>query len=265
MTSLEARLNRIRGANRKILSVFVTAGLPSPGVFPSLIRGLADAGADIVELGVPFSDPIADGTVIQAGTGRALAMGVTPGGVLSLVRDIRKITDIPVILMGYVNPFLSYGLDRYILDAGSAGVDGMIVCDLPPEESSDYRSASSAAGMSTIFLVAPTTPDDRIAAIDLISTGFVYGVATTGVTGMRDGVPNDSVEYLQRARRFVRHHPFLAGFGVSDAASARTLASCSDGVIVGSAVVSRLENREPAGGVRDALEFVSSIRKSIDS
>ncbi|HLF15633.1 MAG TPA: tryptophan synthase subunit alpha [Bacteroidota bacterium] len=265
MTSLESKLNRNRVAGRKILSVFITAGLPSPEVVSPLVRGLADAGADIVELGVPFSDPIADGPVIQASSSRALRMGVTPSGVFSMVREIRKITDIPVILMGYANPFLSYGLDACLRDAASAGVDGMIVPDLPPEESASYRAAALAAGVSTIFLVAPTTPDERIGEIDGLSTGFVYGVATIGVTGARDHISDDTLRFLRRARRSVTRHPLLAGFGIADPASARAIASLCDGVIVGSAVVSRLGDADPAGGIRSATDFTASLRRSLDS
>ena len=260
-SALEAKI----GSGRKILSVFVTAGIPSPGSTPELVRVLAGAGADTVELGVPFSDPIADGPVIQASSARALGMGVTPESVLSLLLEIRKITDIPVILMGYANPFLSYGFDEFLRHAAAAGAAGMIVPDLPPEESASYTPAARSAGIAPIFLVAPTTPDERIAGIDAISDGFVYAVSTLGVTGARDGVPSGAPAFLARAHRIVRRNPLLAGFGVSDGSSARAIASHCDGVIVGSAVVSRLSSGGPADGIRAAAEFVSSLRDSLDA
>jgi tryptophan synthase alpha chain len=265
MTRLESSIREKLASGRRILSVFVTAGLPSPSRIPILVGELARAGADIVELGVPFSDPLADGAVIQASTMRALGLGVTPSSVLEMVGEIRKITGIPVILMGYANPFLSYGLESFIRAASSSGVDGMIIPDLPPEESSLYRPAAAAAGVATVFLVAPTTPDERIAEIDHASTGFVYAVSTLGVTGERDTPTAGSLEFLRRARRSVALHPMLAGFGVSSPASALALGRECDGVIVGSAVVSRIEGDDGEAGIREAARFTSTLRQALDS
>ncbi len=265
MTKLQSELNHKRESGRKILSIFITAGLPAPGLVPALVGGLAEAGADIVELGVPFSDPIADGPVIQASSARALALGVTPAAVLAMVHEIRKCTGIPIILMGYANPLFAYGLDEFVRNAAAAGVDGMIISDLPPEESAAYRSVADMAGLSTIFLVAPTTPDQRIVDIGKISTGFVYGVSTLGVTGVRDGVGDETPAYLRRVRRLVGRAPLLAGFGISDVASARAIASLCDGVIVGSAVVSRLAAGSAADGTKAAVEFTAGLRKGLDS
>ncbi len=265
MTALGQALTRERESGRKILSIFITAGLPAPPLVPGLVRELAGAGADLVELGIPFSDPIADGPVIQASSHRALALGVTPAGVLTMVREIRKCTAIPIILMGYANPIFSHGLEAFIRDASAAGADGMIIPDLPPEESGTYRSIAGSAGLSTIFLVAPTTPDERVVRIGRMSTGFVYGVSTLGVTGIRDGVSDDTLAFLNRVRPLAGSAPLLAGFGISDPASARTVASCCDGVIVGSAVVSRLAGGSPSAGMRSAVEFTAGLRKALDS
>lgn len=265
MTALERTLAARIGSGRKILSVFITAGLPSPGLLPGLVEGLAGAGADIVELGIPFSDPIADGPVIQASSHRALELGVTPASVLTMVREIRKCAAIPIILMGYANPLFSYGLGAFVRDASAAGADGMIIPDLPPEESTDYRSLAATAGLSTIFLVSQTTPDERIVDIGRVSTGFVYGVSTLGVTGVRDGVGDDTLAFLRRARPLVGRTPFLAGFGISDATSARTVAAGCDGVIVGSALVSRLAGGSPGQGTRAATEFTATLRTALDS
>jgi tryptophan synthase alpha chain len=255
-----------RNGGRKILSIFVTAGIPSPASTPGLVRELAEAGADAVEIGVPFSDPMADGPVIQASSARALAMGVTPAGVLSMVREIRKITDVPVILMGYANPFLSYGMEAFVRDASSAGAGGMIVPDLPPGESGSFRSAAAAGGLAPIFLVAPTTPVERISAIDEISGGFVYAVSTLGVTGERDRLPEGAHAFLGRARDRVKRNLLLAGFGVSGPDSALALAGHCDGVIVGSAVVSRLSSGgTPHASIRAASEFTASLRSALDA
>ncbi len=265
MTALERVLAANVGSGRKVLTVFITAGLPAPDLLPGLVAGLSEAGADIVEIGIPFSDPIADGPVIQASSHRALALGVTPASVLGMVCEIRKCAAIPIILMSYANPLFSYGLGAFVRDAAAVGADGMIIPDLPPEESTHYRSLAASAGLSTIFLVSQTTPDERIVEIGMVSTGFVYGVSTLGVTGVRHGVGDDTLAFLRRARPLVGRTPFLAGFGISDAASARTVAAACDGVIVGSALVSRLAGGPPAEGRRAATEFTSTLRTALDS
>lgn len=264
MIELERRLSGARATGRSILSVYLTAGLPSPDRFPLLVREIADAGADIVEVGVPFSDPLADGPVIQASHSRALRLGVTCGSVLGMVGEIRKCTVVPIILMGYANPFLSFGLGKFIAAAASAGVSGMIVPDLPPDEGADYAAIAARCGIASVFLAAPTTPDERIVEIDRISTGFVYAVTTLGVTGMREGAAAEVFDFLDRARVLVARNPLLAGFGVSDPATARAVAGRCDGVIVGSAVVSRLSDPDGEAGARRAIEFVAELRRALD-
>jgi tryptophan synthase alpha chain len=267
MIPLERRLKTLISEGRKILSVYVTAGLPSRAALPALINDFASAGADIIELGVPFSDPLADGPVIQQGHERAIRDGVTPSVVLDLVGEIRKSTAIPIILMGYANSFLSYGpsgFESYLGDAASAGVAGMIVPDLPPEEGTAYREAAAAADLATIFLVAPTTPDHRIASIAAVSTGFVYCVSRLGVTGARAAVDPETLAFIERARRSVSDRPLLAGFGVADPATARSISSKADGIIIGSAIVSKLLDGD-GPGARSAAKLVAEIRKSLDS
>jgi tryptophan synthase alpha chain len=245
--------------------VFLTAGLPSTDLFVRLACEMKAAGADIMEIGVPFSDPIADGPVIQASSRRALEAGVTLERVMEMTSSIGQHSDIPIILMGYANPFLSYGLDAAVRRAASAGAAGMIIPDLPPEEAGGFRAAASAAGLSAIFLASPTTPDRRIGEIDALTSGFVYGISTLGVTGARSGLSPAAREFLTRARRCVTLHPLLAGFGIASADTAREAARLCDGVIVGSALVERLDHPDPARGTREALALVSSIRAALDS
>lgn len=262
MIPLEQRLRSLIAGGRKILSVYAVAGLPSRSALPALVRDFAAAGADVIELGVPFSDPLADGPVIQAAHARAIGAGVTPTIVLDIVGEIRKSTTIPIILMGYANSFLSYGFTSYLRDAASAGIAGMIVPDLPPEEGAEYRETAAALNLASVFLVAPTTPDDRIASIAAVSTGFVYCVSSLGVTGARGPAGPETLAFVDRARARVNGRPLLVGFGVSDPLSARSISLKADGVVVGSAIVSRLGGA--GGGERSAVGLIASIRESLD-
>ena len=264
MTALERRLREIVAAGRKILSVYITAGHPDPAATPDIACALASAGADVIELGVPFTDPLADGPVIQSAHLRAIGHRVTFGGVLAMAGRIRKSSAVPIIFMGYANTFLSYGFDRAMRDAASAGVDGMIIPDLPLEESGAYREAASSCGLSAILLAAPTTPEDRAMAIAAASTGFIYGVSALGVTGMRSGASAEGPALVDRIRRGAGGRPVLVGFGVSTPADARATAAFADGVIIGSAVVSRLDAAGSAGGPGDAARFVASVREALD-
>jgi len=228
-----------RSARRPLIVPFVTAGYPELGSTPGLVRAMAAAGADMIEIGMPFSDPLADGPTIQAASEVALANGMTVVGVLDIVRDLRTgpdLDDVPLLLMGYCNPLFSYGLERFARDAAEAGVDGLIVPDLPPEESAEYREACDAAGLSAVFLMAPNTPDDRVRAVDAASTDFSYCVSVTGVTGARGNVGANTVQFLERVGRLTEK-PFVVGFGVKSAQQVSVLGPHAAGVVVGSALI----------------------------
>ena len=258
MNRLTRSLSAKRAGHRKSLALFLTAGFPDADSTPGLVLSLEKAGADIIEIGMPFSDPLADGPVIQESSATALKNGVTITSVLDAVRTIRRTSEVPLVLMGYINPILSYGADRFFRDAASAGVDGMVLPELPLEESARFRPEISRNSLSQILLVAPTTPDDRVRAIDAASTGFLYCVSTTGVTGSAGkGTPD---EFLARVGRCAGTNPLLVGFGISTAEGARHAAGLSDGVIIGSALIRRIQQGEDAaslaswvGSIRDAL------------
>jgi tryptophan synthase alpha chain len=236
-----------RDAGRSALVPYVVCGRPSLDAMPQLLASVAEAGADVIELGVPFSDPLADGTVIRNATRRALDAGVTVASCLDAVRATRAAgLDVPLICMGYVNPLLAYGLERFCRDAAAAGVDGLIIPDVPLELAGDLRNAAAAVGLGITFLATPLTSDERIAELAAASTGFLYAVATTGTTGARAGdVAQSTIDLLGRARAAAGDVPVAVGFGVSTPEHVAALAPHVDGVIVGSALVDLLE-RDPA-------------------
>jgi tryptophan synthase alpha chain len=222
---------------------------------PQLVASMVAAGADVVELGLPFSDPLADGTVIRNATRRALDEGITIAGCLDLVRAVRAAgTQVPLICMGYVNPLLAYGLERFCADAAAAGVDGLIIPDVPLEAAAELRAAAAANGLGITFLATPLTSDARIAELAAASTGFLYAVASTGTTGARADVAAATVELLDRARSIAGDVPVAVGFGVSSADHVARLAPHADGVIVGSALVELVE-QEPASAVARVREL----------
>jgi len=241
----------------RALIPFVTAGFPRRSATIEILRAAADAGCDLIELGVPFSDPLADGPAIQHTSQVAISRGVTLPWILSCVAKARRHVDVPIVLMGYYNPFYSYGLERFCRDAAAAGVDGLIVPDLPPDESADLRRAAGAHDLSLVFLIAPTTTDARVRAVARASTDFCYCVSVTGVTGARRAFAAHTDIYLRRVRRLIRK-PVVVGFGVSTPAHVRRLGRWANGVVVGSALVPVLEqagsNRGLARGLRRFLK-----------
>jgi len=258
-------VNRIEKAlrtstQRPLVVPFVTAGYPELDSTASLVRAMAVAGADMIELGMPFSDPLADGPTIQAASAIALANGMTVAGVLDVVRDLRTgpvLDQVPLLLMGYCDPLFRYGLARFATDAAAAGVDGLIVPDLPPEESGEYREACEAAGLSAVFLMATNTPDDRVRAVDAASTHFSYCVSVTGVTGARGSVGTSTVEFLERVG-VLAEKPFVVGFGVKTAEQVRVLGPHAAGVVVGSALIDAItQSSDPIAAVAD---LVSGLR-----
>jgi tryptophan synthase alpha chain len=224
----------------KLLSIFVTAGYPECESTPDLVWRVEEAGADFVEVGFPFSDPMADGPTIQKSSEVALANGVTLPMVLEQIGTIRERSQIPVVLMTYLNPVLAYGLEPLLRDAKSVGVDGFIIPDLIPEEWRRLCGKDSKYQIEANFLISPITPEARIATIDKLTSDFLYCVSVTGVTGARHGMPPGLAEFLKRTSSQTTH-PLLVGFGVSKPADARNIAQYCDGVIVGSALISQFE------------------------
>lgn len=222
------------------LVAYITAGDPSLDASEKIVLAAAEAGADLIELGVPFSDPVADGPVIQRASERALHSGTTLAGVLALVRRLRSHTEVPLILFSYFNPILQMGLDKFAESASAAGADGVLATDLTPEEAGEYRSAMHARGLDTIFLGAPTSTDARLAQIAAASSGFLYLISRTGVTGERDALPEDLPALVRRARQATRL-PIAVGFGISLPTHITVLGGIADAAVVGSALVAEIE------------------------
>jgi tryptophan synthase alpha chain len=238
-------------------------GDPDPRASAALALACVEGGADLVEIGVPFSDPIADGPTIQQAAGRALASGTTPRDCLGVVRALRKKSQVPVALMGYLNPLLAQGLPGFLADAAAAGVDALIIPDLLPEEAGEIGALAARNGIAMVFLVAPTSTPERVRAAVAASTGFVYFVSVTGVTGARAALPTDLARAVQ-AVRSASKVPVVIGFGVSNPAQARALAGLADGVVVGSAIVARLaEPGSPKARAARVKTFVRSLAKAL--
>ncbi|HTK82117.1 MAG TPA: tryptophan synthase subunit alpha [Bacteroidota bacterium] len=252
-------------SNHKTLSLFITAGYPTIETTVPLAVAMAEAGADLIELGIPFSDPMADGPTIQHSSELALRNGVTLRKTLDLAREIRKRSSIPLVLMGYANPIYAYGLEQLLGEAHDSGVQGMIIPDLSLEESSEYRSIAQRKEMATIFLAAPTTPPDRLARLDEASTGFLYCVSITGVTGERQKISNQTGDFLRMARTKVKNNPLLVGFGISTPEDAREVASMSDGVIIGSALIKTIQSTSSSNILEQVSKFVGSMRNALDA
>ncbi len=265
MNRIDRAFGRARAENRSALIVFITAGDPDLETTRELVPVLAEAGADIVELGVPHSDPIAEGPTIQAASERSLKHGTTLVRVLGLCQELRSRTDVPIVLMGYLNNVLAYGEERLAQDAASSGVDGLIVTDAPHDESADLQAACEKAGVHRILLVAPTSTPVRVVEIASRSRGFVYCVSVTGVTGARDQLPPDLESLVGRIRR-VTETPVSVGFGISTPSLAAEVARMADGVIVGSALVQRIADaKTPTDAIDSARSFVSNLITAIRS
>jgi tryptophan synthase alpha chain len=237
---------------------FLTAGFPNREVFLSAAQAALDAGAGALEIGMPFSDPLADGAAIQHSSQTALNNGVTMDDVFELAAQLRSKTTRPIFLMGYLNPMLKRGMDRFARNAAAAGVDGTIIPDCPIEEANEWTRASKAAGLDNIFLIAPTSPDDRIRRIDRLSTRFSYCVSIAGVTGARRDVSKETIAYLQRVRRVARK-PFVVGFGISNPAHIKSLSGLADGYVVGSALVPLLESGSRTAAAKRVADLVGSL------
>ncbi|HEY1434199.1 MAG TPA: tryptophan synthase subunit alpha [Thermoanaerobaculia bacterium] len=249
MSRLAEAFAAARAEGRAAFIAYVTAGDPSPDATVALSRALARAGADVLELGVPFSDPIADGPVLQRAASRALSAGATLDTVFTIARRIRAETDLALVLFSYVNPLLRRGIERAALEAREAGFDGVLLTDLPPEEAGMIQPVLRAAGLDTVFLVSPTSPPQRMAAAARLSSGFLYVVSRAGTTGARTALSHDLPETVRRARRQARGLPVAIGFGIGTPEAAARASALADGVVVGSALVRAAEE---AGTGREA-------------
>lgn len=265
MSRLAATFTTLRQRGERALIPYFTAGDPSLGITRRLAVEAAKRGADIIELGIPFSDPLADGPVVQRATQRALAGGVTLPRVLELVRDMRGEVTTPLVFLSYYNPILAFGLKAFCRTAVEAGVDGVIVADLPPEEARPLHDEADAAGLELIHLVAPTSTPDRMRMIAKATGSFIYMVSLTGVTGTRAELPPDLAQHL-RVLRGITTKPICVGFGISGPEQAGAVARFADGVIVGSAIVKLVERY---GGSPELLtqvgDFIAALKKPLRS
>jgi tryptophan synthase alpha chain len=263
MNRLERQFQEARAAGRKSLVVYLCAGDPDLVATERLVPELAAAGADVIELGVPFSDPLADGPTIQRAAERALRSGTTLSGILDLVGRLRRSgCQVPLVLMGYLNPIVRMGVDAFVARSAEAGVDGFIVPDLPLEESGALGDAAAAKGLSLVLLAAPTTPPDRLRSIGQRTRGFLYFVSITGVTGARAALPAELPSRLD-AVRAASVAPVAVGFVVSSPEQARALAEHADGVVVGSALVAEIARS--AGAAEGPVALVRSLAEAVHS
>ena len=255
------------GPDEKAMGLFLTDGFPNPDATVPLLHAIDRGGADFIELGMPFSDPLAEGRPIQRASAQALSHGVTLADTLQTVEAFRADSDTPLLLMGYVNPVFKYGIDAFCRDAAAAGVDGLILPDLPPQESDALCDAAAAHGLELVFLIAPNTSDERIRVVDKRATGFVYAVSVTGLTGS-DLAETPSVdEYLMHARDVVARNPLLVGFGIKTHDDAMDLSRHTDGFIVGSALINRVEALwdAPERPTADRLDKVEGFARHLKS
>ncbi|HEY8606795.1 MAG TPA: tryptophan synthase subunit alpha [Noviherbaspirillum sp.] len=264
MSRIQTTLSSLAAESRKGLIPFITAGDPAPELTVPLMHALVAGGADIIELGVPFSDPMADGPVIQRASERALANGVGLKQVLQFVREFRQSNQAtPVVLMGYANPIERMGAATFVDAAAQAGVDGVLVVDYPPEECEEFAGLLAGKSMDLIFLLAPTSTEERIAQVGRIASGYVYYVSLKGVTGSGHLDLEAVGSKIPEIRKHVKV-PVGVGFGVRDGETARAIASVSDAVVIGSRIIQELENTPRERAVQAVQDFISGIRAALD-
>jgi tryptophan synthase alpha chain len=265
MSRIQGRFEALAKAKRKALIPYITAGDPHPSLTVPLMRGLVEAGSDIIELGVPFSDPMADGPVIQRAGERALKHGVGLSNVLSMVKDFRKgDTATPIVLMGYANPIEAMGVEKFVAAANTAGVDGVIVVDYPPEECEQFAAMAKKAGIDPIFLLAPTSTDKRIEQVGRVGSGFLYYVSLRGVTGAANLEFSEVSKRIPTIRAATRL-PIGVGFGIRDAESAKRVAQSADAVVIGSRIIQEIEAGSADGAVARVKAFLKPIRQALDA
>ncbi|HXL22575.1 MAG TPA: tryptophan synthase subunit alpha [Candidatus Dormibacteraeota bacterium] len=259
-TRVSRRFAELREQSELGLVAYITAGDPSLDATLQFVLALAEAGADVIELGVPFSDPLADGPTIQRASERALKSGTTLRGVIDLVDRIRQSSQVPLVLFSYYNPILQMGLDKFASAAAEAGADGVLATDLTPEESAEYRNILHAHHLDTIFLAAPTSDDERLAKIAAASSGFLYLISRTGVTGAKDALSEDLPALIRRVRNST-DLPIAVGFGISQPGHVSVLGGLADAAVVGSALVAEIESAESVTAAVTALRARASSLK----
>lgn len=258
MNRIKKVFKKLKAQNKKAFIPYIMAGDPSIEKTKEIVIMFEECGADIVELGVPFTDPLADGPTIQRAAERALKNGVTLKKVIALVKDLRQKTKIPLVLMTYYNPVFKYGEERFIADAKDAGVDGVIIPDLPPDEAGEFTRLAKNAAIASIFLLAPTSTEDRIRKVASASTGFIYYVSITGITGAQlllDGSIEKSINGIHR----ITDKPVAVGFGVSTPDEAKAVAGISDGVVIGSAIIKKAQGSLD----KELRDFLFKLREAI--
>jgi tryptophan synthase alpha chain len=269
MSRITATFEALKKDKRKALIPYVTAGFPFADITPELMHGMVDAGSDVIELGVPFSDPMADGPVIQKAGEKALSFGVGMTQVLAMVRTFRtKDNKTPVVLMGYANPVerydLAHGADAFIRDAATAGVDGILIVDYPPEECEEFARKLKNANIDLIFLLAPTSTDQRMQQVARVATGYVYYVSLKGVTGAGNLDTGAVEQMLPRIRKHV-HIPVGVGFGIRDAATAQAVGKVADAVVIGTKIIQIAEAEQRDKVVPAVAQFLRGIRQALDA
>ena len=265
MSRIQGRFEALAKAKRKALIPYITAGDPHPSLTVPLMRGLVEAGADILELGVPFSDPMADGPVVQRAGERALKHGVGLSDVLRLVIEFRKSDrSTPIVLMGYANPIEAMGVEKFVAAAKGAGVDGVIVVDYPPEECEQFAALAKKAEIDPIFLLAPTSTDERIEQVGRVGSGYLYYVSLRGITGASNIDLGDVAARIPKIRAATRL-PIGVGFGIRDAASAKRVAQSADAVVIGSRIIQEIEAGAADQAVSRVKAFLKPIREALDT
>jgi tryptophan synthase alpha chain len=256
MNRIDTLFSKLKAEGRSAMIAYITGGDPTLSASAQVAMALERSGVDILELGVPFSDPLADGATIQAAAGRALAAGASVAGILDLIREIRKTSQIPIVLFAYLNPIYTYGFAQFQADAIQAGADGLLLLDLPPQEAAQNKELSSFLGLKTIRLIAPTTPADRLKEITDVAEGFIYYVSREGVTGEQASLSADIAERVAGIRALTKV-PVAVGFGISTPEQASTVASLADGVVVGSAIVRKI------GEIGDTPDLATRIEEFV--
>jgi tryptophan synthase alpha chain len=256
-----SRITSVFKGEHKALISYITVGYPDIKATPEIARLLAENGSDIIELGIPFSDPLADGATIQKASYQALQSGTTPEDCLKIAKHIKRVIKTPLVFMTYYNPILNYGAEKFCVNCREAGINGLIVPDLPPEEGAELETITKNHDLDLIYMLAPTSTEERIEEVGKRSRGFIYLVSLTGVTGARDKLPTGLDSFVKRVRRKTRQ-PLCVGFGISSAAQSKRVAVVADGVIVGSRIIQLINEDASLGSLR---AFITSLRRSVDS